>query len=70
MLVTRVHPEYILGENIPGIHKVDDIDQKFWNTRFDQINSFERNLAENGTLIFKFFCTSQKKSSDKDYLDV
>lgn len=61
VLVTRVHPEYILGENIPGIHKVDDIDQKFWNTRFDQINSFERNLAENGTLIFKFFLHLSKE---------
>lgn len=61
VLVTRVHPEYILGENIPGIHKVDDIDQKFWNTRFDQINNFERNLAENGTLIFKFFLHLSKE---------
>ncbi|MGB3149365.1 MAG: polyphosphate kinase 2 family protein, partial [Maribacter sp.] len=25
VLVTRVHPEYIMGERIPGIHNVDDI---------------------------------------------
>ena len=25
VLVTRVHPEYILGENLPDINKVDDI---------------------------------------------
>jgi PPK2 family polyphosphate:nucleotide phosphotransferase len=61
VLVTRVHPEYILGENIPGIHKLDDIDQEFWNTRFDQINNFERILAENGTLIFKFFLHLSKE---------
>ncbi len=61
VLVTRVHPEYILGENIPGIHEVNDIDQKFWDTRFDQINNFERNLAENGTLIFKFFLHLSKE---------
>jgi PPK2 family polyphosphate:nucleotide phosphotransferase len=61
VLVTRVHPEYILGENIPDIHEVNDIDQKFWDTRFDQINNFEQNLAENGTLIFKFFLHLSKE---------
>jgi PPK2 family polyphosphate:nucleotide phosphotransferase len=61
VLVTRVHPEYILNEHIPGIHSVEDIDQKFWNKRFKQINDFERHLAENGTLIFKFFLNLSKE---------
>tara|TARA_R110001583_G_scaffold55764_2_gene169018 strand:- start:3040 stop:3999 length:960 start_codon:yes stop_codon:yes gene_type:complete len=61
VLVTRVHPEYILNEHIPGIHEVEDIDQNFWDKRFDQINDFERHLAENGTLIFKFFLNLSKE---------
>ncbi|WP_027064344.1 PPK2 family polyphosphate kinase [Maribacter sp. Hel_I_7] len=61
VLVTRVHPEYILSEHIPGIHTVDDIDQNFWEKRFEQINDFERHLAENGTLIFKFFLNLSKE---------
>lgn len=61
VLVTRVHPEYILSENIPGIHSVQDIDQKFWDRRFEQINNFERHLAQNGTLIFKFFLHLSKE---------
>lgn len=61
VLVTRVHPEYILNEHIPGIHSVDDIDQKFWDKRFNQINDFERHLAENGTLIYKFFLNLSKE---------
>ena len=61
VLVTRVHPEYILNEHIPGIHTVEDIDQKFWDKRFEQINDFERHLAENGTLIFKFFLNLSKE---------
>ncbi|WP_282179499.1 PPK2 family polyphosphate kinase [Maribacter stanieri] len=61
VLVTRVHPEYILSEHIPGIHTVDDIDQNFWDKRFKQINDFERHLAENGTLIFKFFLNLSKE---------
>ena len=60
VLVTRVHPEYILGEHIPGIHTVKDIDQNFWEKRFEQINNFEKHLAENGTIIFKFFLNLSK----------
>lgn len=55
VLVTRVHPSYILSENIPGINTVDDIDDNFWDQRFEQINNFEKHIAENGTLVFKFF---------------
>ena len=61
VLVTRVHPEYILGENIPGINEVSDIDQHFWDSRFDQIINFENHLAANGTIIFKFFLHLSKE---------
>lgn len=61
VLVTRVHPEYIMGENIPGIHEVSDIDQSFWEKRFKQINDFERQIEENGTIIFKFFLHLSKE---------
>lgn len=55
VLVTRVHPEYILGEHLPHINSLEDIDEAFWEQRFDQINNFEQHLAQNGTLIYKFF---------------
>lgn len=55
VLVTRVHPQYILGENLPGIEALKDIDANFWNRRFEQINNFEKQIAANGTIIFKFF---------------
>ena len=61
VLVTRVHPEYIIGENLPGIDDVSDIDQNFWDSRFDQINNFEKHLANNGTLIFKFYLHLSKE---------
>lgn len=68
VLVTRVHPEYILNENIPGIATVMDIDQEFWETRFEQINDFERHLATNGTIIFKFFLHLSKEEQRKRLL--
>ena len=55
VLVTRVHPGYIMGENIPGIESVADINEAFWQERFHQINNFESHIAKNGTIIFKFF---------------
>lgn len=55
LLVTKVHPQYILNENLPGIESVSDITPGFWENRFRQVNDFERHLAENGTVIFKFF---------------
>jgi len=60
VLVTRVHPGYILGENLPQIHSVDDVNDAFWVDRFEQIVNFEKNLAQNGTLIFKFFLNVSK----------
>jgi PPK2 family polyphosphate:nucleotide phosphotransferase len=61
VLVTKVHPEYILGENIPGIDTVADIDDTFWENRYRQINDFERHIAENGTIVFKFFLHLSKE---------
>ncbi|MGO3181806.1 MAG: PPK2 family polyphosphate kinase [Aequorivita sp.] len=60
VLVTRVHPEYILGENLPDINSLDDIDDEFWDKRFEQINNFEKTIQENGTIIFKFFLNLSK----------
>ncbi len=61
VLVTRVHPGYILGENIPSVKAVNDIDDAFWDSRFEQINNFEKHIAENGTIIFKFFLNLSKE---------
>ncbi|MCK7591551.1 polyphosphate kinase 2 family protein [Subsaxibacter sp. CAU 1640] len=60
VLVTRVHPGYILGENIPSVTSLEDINEGFWSKRFQQINDFEKHIAENGTIIFKFFLNLSK----------
>ena len=61
VLVTRVHPEYILGENLPDVNDLNDIDDAFWEKRFTQINNFEKHIAQNGTIIFKFFLNLSKE---------
>ena len=69
VLITRVHPEYILAENLPDTKTVKDIDKKFWQKRYDQINSFEKTVAENGTLILKFYLHLSKKEQKERFLE-
>jgi polyphosphate kinase 2 (PPK2 family) len=69
VLVTRVHPEYILNEHLPGITSVKDIDKKFWKQRFKQISRFEKNLAKNGTVILKFFLHISRDEQKKRFLE-
>ena len=69
VLVTRVHPEFILKENIPGINSVEDIDKKFWENRYKQINHFEKHLIENGTIVIKFFLHLSKKEQKKRFIE-
>jgi PPK2 family polyphosphate:nucleotide phosphotransferase len=69
VLVTRVHPEFILNENLPGIKSVADIDGTFWEKRFRQINRFEKTLVDNGTVILKFYLHVSKKEQKKRFLE-
>jgi PPK2 family polyphosphate:nucleotide phosphotransferase len=61
VLVTRVNPEFILKENLPGVKNLDDINEEFWEKRFEQIRNFEKHLQENGTIILKFFLNLSKE---------
>jgi PPK2 family polyphosphate:nucleotide phosphotransferase len=69
VLVTRVHPEYVLNEQLPGIAKLEDIDKSFWDRRFKEINHFEKTLVENGTVILKFHLHVSKKEQKKRFLE-
>lgn len=61
VLVTRVHPEYILGENIPAITDISQVNDAFFHRRMEHINQFEQHLAENGMIILKFFLNLSKE---------
>ena len=62
VLVTRVHPEYILNENLPGIENVADYyTETFWENRMEQINNFEKHITQNGTIVLKFFLHMSKE---------
>lgn len=68
VLVTRVHPEYILNENLPGIEKLEDITAEFWENRFEQIRNFEKHITQNGTIVLKFYFHLSKEEQRKRLL--
>ena len=61
VLVTRVHPEYLLNENLPDILDVSDVTPEFWTRRYQEIKNFETHLAENGMIILKFYLNMSKE---------
>ena len=68
VLVTKVHPELLLKERLPGIKDIKDIDKKFWKHRYESIRSFERHLTENGMVIIKFFLHLSKDEQKERFL--
>ncbi|MEI8273247.1 MAG: polyphosphate kinase 2 family protein [Paludibacter sp.] len=69
VLVTKVHLEFILNEKHSNLRSQKDIDKSFWEDRYKQICRFEKNLAENDTLILKFFLHVSKDVQKKRFLD-
>ena len=68
VLITKVHPELLLAENLPDILSVEDANTDFWETRYRQINNFERTISENGTVILKFFLHLSKDEQKRRFL--
>jgi len=69
VLVTKVHPDWIMNERIPGVNSVKDIDAEFWEERYKQIRRFEKMVADNGTVIMKFFLNVSKNEQKKRFLE-
>lgn len=68
VLVTKVHPEYLLAEKLPGLTNVKHVNANFWKKRYESINNFEKHLTDNGTIILKFFLYLSKKEQKERLL--
>ena len=65
VLVVRVHKEALANERIPPSLVTKDL----WEQRFEDMNSFERYLDNNGIVVRKFFLNLSKKEQKRRLLD-
>jgi PPK2 family polyphosphate:nucleotide phosphotransferase len=68
VLATRVNPQWILNERIPGYESVDRINQQFWDDRYEAINAIEKHLHHNGMRILKFFLNVSQEEQKERFL--
>jgi PPK2 family polyphosphate:nucleotide phosphotransferase len=64
VLVVKVHPEF-LGPQLPR----EKVGKKFWEERYEDINSFERHLVRNGTVVLKFFLNVSRDEQKRRFLE-
>ncbi|MEO6980340.1 MAG: polyphosphate kinase 2 family protein [Mucilaginibacter sp.] len=69
VLVTKVHPELLLKEQLPGITDVKQVKKAFWEQRYESIRNFEKHLTDNGTIIIKFFLHVSKEEQKDRFLE-
>ncbi|MEC5393858.1 PPK2 family polyphosphate kinase [Bergeyella sp. RCAD1439] len=67
VLVCKVHPEYNLREKV--WHSTQELDQTFWNNRYESIENFEKHLAQNGTKIVKIFLNVSREEQKQRLLE-
>jgi PPK2 family polyphosphate:nucleotide phosphotransferase len=65
VLVVRVHPEILAAQKIPA----PLVTKRVWDERFEDINTFERYLCRNGTVIRKFFLHVSKAEQKRRFLE-
>ena len=65
VLVVRVHPAILQGQQLPD--KVKN-DKGIWKKRFKHIRDWEDHLAENGTNVLKFFLNVSRDEQKKRFL--
>lgn len=64
VLVVRVHPEFLQYQRLP-----DAVDTgSLWQQRYESIRCHERHLAENGTIILKFWLNVSREEQRNRFL--
>jgi len=63
VLVVRVHPEFLDGQRLPNLNL-----ETLWSERYESIRAFEKHLAQNGTIIVKFFLNVSLKEQKRRLL--
>ncbi len=68
VLVVRVHPEFLDKQALPSRLEDKPLDD-LWESRFEEINAFERHLVDNDITVIKFFLHLSKDEQRERFLD-
>jgi len=68
VLYVRVHENILKKQNLPGFSSALHKSNKFWNTRMDDINNFEKYLKNNGIEVLKIFLNISKAEQKNRFL--
>lgn len=55
VLISRVHPEILVGQHLPDVRSVADVTDKFFERRYHDLRHFETYLRHQGIMTYKFF---------------
>ena len=65
VLVVRVHPEILARQHLPS----ELVGKDIWDQRLDDIANFERYLANNGTVVLKFYLHVSRQEQKRRFLE-
>lgn len=65
VLVVRVHPAVLANEKLPP----SLVTKHIWQGRFEDINSFERYVSRNGTVVVKFFLHLSREEQKRRFME-
>lgn len=75
VLVVRVHPEYLQSQQLPFDYNLEQEpfahsnNDSLWQQRFRSINDHEHHIAQNGTVIIKFFLNVSQQEQHQRFRD-
>lgn len=55
VLISRVHPEILVGQHLPNIQSVADVTADFFKRRYHDLRHYEQYLQHQGIVTYKFF---------------
>jgi PPK2 family polyphosphate:nucleotide phosphotransferase len=68
VLVVRVHPEFLDSQRLSRERRKEGLD-RLWQSRYDDINAFEKTLTRENTLVLKFFLNVSRAEQRKRFLE-
>ncbi|WP_261811069.1 PPK2 family polyphosphate kinase [Levilactobacillus humaensis] len=67
VLISRVHPEMLTKQNLPGIDQASDADAAFFDRRYQDLKHYEKYLRHQGFVTIKFYLHLSKEEQTRRF---